>query len=137
MTREEAKKEVESALKFIYTREHADEVLEMLFAEPCEDAISRTAVIKAIKNWWSTAMMAEGKPTLCEDIKHLPPVKVEPQEWIDKADKVDAKFGRHDYVCPKCNEYARRFVGGSEDWWCVGKPNYCPNCGAKMKGDTE
>lgn len=60
-------------------KEAYEKAIEALSAEPCEDAISRKAVIKAIKNWWSTAMMAEGKPTLCEDIKHLSSVKVEPQ----------------------------------------------------------
>ena len=34
MTREEAKTEVENALKFIYTREHTAEVLEALSTEP-------------------------------------------------------------------------------------------------------
>jgi len=59
------------------------------------------------------------------------------RKWIDHADKIDAKFGRHDYMCPKCNHNADYFIGGTEDWWCAKKPNFCPNCGAKMVWQQE
>ena len=49
MTREEAKTEVENALKFIYTREHTAEVLEALSSEPQGDLISRKAVLELTK----------------------------------------------------------------------------------------
>lgn len=52
-------------------------------------------------------------------------------EWIDDADKIDAKFGRHAYKCPGCGKYANYFVGGTEVWWDRIKPNFCPNCGMK------
>ena len=53
--------------------------------------------------------------------------------WIDdNENEIDAQYGRHLYKCSKCNEYADMFVGGTEDWWDLEKPNYCPNCGAKM-----
>jgi hypothetical protein len=138
MTREEAKKEIEK----VFEPAFANYIIKALTDGatesdmPCEDAISREEMISQLE--YCLANFTDYKEAL-EDtlrkVKNARSVKVEPQKWIDKADKVDAKFGRHDYVCPKCNEYARRFVGGSEDWWCVGKPNYCPNCGAKMKGN--
>lgn len=52
--------------------------------------------------------------------------------WIDVADKIYAKFGEHTYVCSVCKKEATSFVGGSENWWCSDKPNFCPNCGTKM-----
>lgn len=56
--------------------------------------------------------------------------------WIDDADKIDAQFGRHNYRCSKCGHYATEHIGGTENWWCISKPNYCPNCGAKMDGEV-
>lgn len=53
--------------------------------------------------------------------------------WIDKADKIEAQFSRHDYKCDRCGCLAHSFVGGSEDWYDIDKPNYCHNCGAKME----
>ena len=47
-------------------------------------------------------------------------------------------FGEHrkmDLRCSVCNNRASKFVGGTEDWWDMWKPAYCPNCGAKMDGD--
>ena len=54
-------------------------------------------------------------------------------KWIDKVDKIDSKYGRHDYICPKCNKRATYFVGGTENWWCVDKPNFCSYCGTDMR----
>lgn len=54
-------------------------------------------------------------------------------EWIDEANKYDASFGIHDYICSNCNHYADDHIGGHM-WYTMYKPNYCPNCGAKMKG---
>ena len=54
-------------------------------------------------------------------------------KWIDEADKYDASFGIHDYRCSNCNSYADEYIGGHE-WYTAGKPNFCPHCGARMKG---
>ena len=53
--------------------------------------------------------------------------------WIDdNENEIDAQYGRHLYKCSECDEYANAFVGGTEDWWDIEKPNYCPNCGCRM-----
>ena len=73
-------------------------------------------------------------------IEHLDiEVKVENADghWIDNADKIDAQFGRHTYKCSECGKYAEYFVSGTEVWWDRIKPNYCPNCGAKMEVEND
>ena len=54
-------------------------------------------------------------------------------EWIDEADKYDASFGIHDYRCSNCHSYADEYIGGHE-WYTASKPNFCPYCGADMRG---
>lgn len=58
-------------------------------------------------------------------------------KWIDEADKIDAQFGKHTYKCSKCGKYAEYFINGTEVWWDRIKPNFCPNCGAKMEVKNE
>ncbi len=47
---------------------------------------------------------------------------------------VDAELVRHGkwdgYVCSECNVCADYFISG--DFYFDEKPNFCPNCGAKM-----
>ncbi len=57
--------------------------------------------------------------------------------WDDFADKYDKSAKKHDFRCSVCNNRASMFVGGTEDWWDMWKPNYCPNCGAKMDGGND
>lgn len=53
--------------------------------------------------------------------------------WIDdNENEIDAQYGIHLYKCSECDEYASAFVGGTEGWWDLEKPNYCPNCGRRM-----
>lgn len=69
-------------------------------------------------------------------IEHQPTIEPKRGEWIDEADKYDASFGIHDYRCSNCNSYADEYISGHE-WYTAGKPNFCPNCGAKMKGAND
>lgn len=58
-------------------------------------------------------------------------------KWVDRASELNADFRRHDFVCSECAHTANYFVGGSEDWWDMEKPKYCPNCGARMESDEQ
>ena len=55
--------------------------------------------------------------------------------WIDDANEEDARFGIHEYRCSNCGHYATEHVGGTENWWCISKPNFCHNCGIKMDAE--
>jgi len=45
------------------------------------------------------------------------------------------KRGKWDgYICSECNVCADYFISG--DFYFDEKPDYCPNCGADMRGDT-
>lgn len=67
------------------------------------------------------------------DIAHIPAAgdvaPVKHGNWVNYAGKHDRGM---DLRCSICNLRASYFVGGSDEWWDNSKPNYCPNCGAKM-----
>jgi len=50
-------------------------------------------------------------------------------EWVRK---YDDKVNCYWYECDQCGEYRPRNQFGNEY-----NSNYCPNCGARMKGGTE
>ena len=118
--------------------------------EPCGDAISREDALQALckavhKNDDTIPCLNQRVSCLwdktkvqdyAEEILKLPPVTPAEKvgQWIDdNKDEIDAQYGRHLYRCQICNKYAEYFVGGTEDWWDIEKPNYCPSCGAKMQ----
>ena len=114
--------------------------IKALEQEPCDDCISRQAVLETIEDCNSDGL----KGIFCSYndgerfkayIKDLP--SVTPKEktgyWIDdNENEIDAQYGKHLYRCSECDKYANNFVAGLEDWWDIEKPNFCPNCGIKM-----
>ena len=105
-----------------------DEIIEMLEQEPCEDCISREWLLNELNN-----KGVEYRADINEIILKAPSVVPKRGKWIDRASELDAGLGRHNFVCSECAHTAWYFVGGSEDWWDIRKPNYCPNCGADMR----
>lgn len=68
-------------------------------------------------------------------VELLPAADVAPVKngkWVNYAGKHDRGM---DLRCSICNLRASYFVGGSDEWWDNSRPNYCPNCGAKMEGE--
>lgn len=100
------------------------------------DTIKLLTQIKNIvltSNSWTDDAKKHVEKSFDEAIEAV--AKVKQGKWIDDADDIDSRFGKHDYRCSECGELARYFIGGTENWWCVQKPNFCPNCGAKMRGE--
>lgn len=75
------------------------------------------------------------EPTI-SDQRYIKLAEYEDAEELIKptTDAEPVKHGRWDgYLCSVCNEHAGYFISG--DFWIDEKPNFCPNCGAKMDGD--
>ena len=89
--------------------------------EPCEDAISRQAVLVGLANIAKAKARSDAQKALMGRImfftEQLPPVTPQPKmgHWI-----FDEVLDRH-YYCSECKTMG-------VDYW-----DYCPNCGAKMQ----
>ena len=97
------------------------------------DLISRQAAIDALKDAENHAFNSyyKGLIKAHKIIADLPSVEAEPRKhgrWIHVFDSEPYD----EYVCSVCGTRASSFIGGTEMWYCLLKPNYCPNCGAKM-----
>ena len=99
-----------------------DGITPTVVAEPCEDAVSRQAVLEIVNNPLNIRLDAI--------IKRLPSVTVrQTGEWIIYNYPADECV-----YCSKCKtEYYENdlYMGGSEF------PNFCPNCGADMRGENK
>ena len=90
------------------------------------DAISRQAAIDIIEDFphgdvWNVESMEE----MVDRIKQLPPIQPKRGKWIKTA-----RWGRV-YYCDQCRNYLD-FDGVNAG---RGSTNFCPNCGADMRGD--
>lgn len=134
MTKEEAIILIKSALKTMYLPKSKEYISDLGYAleiaikaieqEPCEDAISRQAVIDGINRYFHDEYYQRTSIQDCRDcfiedvIKKLPPVNPQPKtgKWME-TDSADPYW----YMCSECH---RRLFE---------QEAYCPSCGAKMK----
>lgn len=125
--REDFMNDVYNTLDFLPTNNEANRIIDSfdrvtsgLDQQPCEDCISREAVLDALH--------LEGRPTkrfdyfiaVKKDIMSLPPVtpKEKTGKWID--DK-----------CSACGKGIENLIASSE-WYRNENPKYCPFCGIKI-----
>jgi rubrerythrin len=101
--------------------------IEALEQEPCEDVISRQAVLDSI----NANCVYENEYNLTtkhikDAIEQLPPItpKAKVGKWIADVDRWgDIVTTVNGYRCSECNTFD------------TDKDNYCPNCGAKMESE--
>lgn len=77
----------------------------------------------------------------CEDstITYWMPLPEPPEESIPSVDVIERKKGKWiDYKCSECGEpipISKVMLRGKVMWERDQKPNFCPNCGADMRGE--
>lgn len=135
MTKNEAlTKWVIPALKTTWNEKKCEEVLKALKQEPCDDAISRQALLDAFdfsektRKWggdhsgYNTMMLYE----IQDMIESAPPVNPQPKtgHWI-----YDDECKEHGH-CSECGHRGVDLVDGAPH-------NYCPSCGAKMESEVQ
>lgn len=99
-----------------------EEAIKAMKMEPCEDCISRQAVLDLANNMVETAIIPY-RP-FQKAVKELPFVQPEQKtgHWIDTDNYFMGAYRNIDYVeCSCCHEDS------------LEEGDYCPNCGAKME----
>lgn len=92
---------------------------EPLEQEPCEDAVSRKAVITIIQNhWWNCRDIDK----LVNELPSVTPIRPK-GHWMGDS---------YGYICSNC-EHSLNDLAQSMDYISFSKPKFCPNCGADMR----
>lgn len=121
MSREEANKLIMQACERTWNEKTCKEIFKALEQEPCDDAVSREAVLKIIDGWYEQNKDAENIEDLIVLITYMDSVTQKSGKWIKVTN------GRGGHECNICHEYAPSYQDGDEYL-----TKYCPNCGAKM-----
>ena len=103
------------------------------------DPIERQEALDAINSYfvnppeymraYADRLLHAVKEDLVDDINNLP--TIEPMRKKGKWVSADAIFGGVPFYCSECGENTRDTVMGKPRW------NFCPNCGADMRGEEE
>ena len=97
--------------------------------EPCEDAVSRQAVLDLFKTFWRCFVDDENKEIFKRQILELP--SVQPKEktghWI-------AVYQGDEIINYRCSECELGDTNGSTNLYGW---NYCRRCGARMKTECD
>ena len=137
MTREEKQKAIDvlkisAPVRAVTQEEFSDyiqilnKIMDWLEQEPCEDCISRQAVIDCYKKW--QPYIATRLWEFEKELSALPSVtpKQKTGHWIKVTN------GRGGHECDVCRDYAPSYKNGDEHLTA-----FCPNCGAKMTEGSE
>ena len=134
MKNEIARREIESLDYYLqnHTNDYSEEshtammmAIHALEQEPCDDAISRQAVLNilddVVKDYIKENDFDKAQGVAWVKVQKLPSVTPKPKtgRWIRTTDKAEHLV----WECDKCS-WQQRF-----------NTNYCPNCGCAMKGD--
>lgn len=111
--------------------------IKALKQEPCEDAVSRQAVLNEFDKCYRPREAYFCVLRLEDAIKFLPPVQpIRPKgKWIKPDYKCDAKIWRK---CSACNyniEKFSKYVNYTGAHYFEKTINFCPICGADMRGE--
>ena len=130
-------KEVRSTIQpFRYVDEAIDYAIKALEKEPCDDCVSRQAVLKINENHHGK-MPNHINFEIWNEIKALPPVlpKREHGEWIFE----EVGEGKQILKCSKCGTIRQRGENFTLEGFiilcekCLTLDNFCPHCGAEMR----
>lgn len=111
----------------ILISEALDMAIKALEQEPCEDAISRQAVVDmtGLSEWFDSS---DSYNEFVIALSELPPVTPQPKigHWIADIERWgDINTSVNGYRCSECNSF-----DADGDY-------FCPNCGAKMQVESE
>lgn len=99
--------------------------------KPCEDCVSREEVLNLFRpseELQDSTLSKHWFDFVSKYINKIPPVKPQPPKgkWIVIEDDLDGiNFPSFSCECSEC---------GADFSW---KPDFCPNCGADMRGDAD
>ena len=102
------------------------DVLDYIEQQPSEDCVSRKAVIDELNRLGRNAFKDDTDyDTLFDFIDSLPPALEERKQrhWIEHYDN---SGNLHHLECSSCHNWHRDFI----------KDDFCPNCGADMRGSN-
>ena len=108
MTREEAiGKWINPAISTMWNEKKCKEILKALEQEPCEDCISRQAVLDLVDSYSESQSNVEDvTQDIISDIVVLPPVNPQPKTgyWIlaDEQNKEDVENDNYRFICSEC-----------------------------------
>ena len=135
MTNKEAIADIRDNIKPVVGGISLDMAIKALEQEPCEDCISRQELDKALYEHFHE----EGNPNNITDVrlgavrnfvKNFPPVIPQSKigRWIDEPYHKISEYGEEDtYYKRKCSKCFEKYDVVF---------NYCPNCGADMRGEN-
>lgn len=129
MTNEEAKDYIREWCPY----DRQEEIIKALEQEPCEDTVSRQAVLDALRTCFDTyCVYDENNGTdyidydeAIDEVLDLPSVtpKQKIGRWID--DK-----------CSVCGKGIEDLIS-SPEWYRNEEPKFCPYCGIKLEGESK
>ena len=119
-------------------------------AEYSSDVISRQATIDALAKEMPSLTTPDGCGEFDHDIQITDEAFVDCMQIINGLPSAQPERKKGKWIidnketgriwhchCSNCRKDPQDHIGGTENWWLVRLPKYCPNCGADMRGEEE